>query len=141
MYCNSEIFARVLFSRNLAYAKFRENKNPREMAKSLCRLLMKVTHVIVAICYDANMSFNTIRENNILAKISELTVAIFPFCLVLPYTEAIFKRKEVVRLLKKIAQEKKIRQELEAEKKQLRMKKERERQERLEREWENNKKN
>ena len=37
---NSEIFARVLFSRNFAYAKFRENINPREMAKSLCLLLI-----------------------------------------------------------------------------------------------------
>ena len=101
---------------------------------------MKVNHVIVAICYVANMSFNTIREIKILAKISEFTVAIFPFCLVLPYTEAFFTRKEVVRLLKKIAQEKKIRQELEAEKKLLRMKKERERLER-QRERENNKKN
>ena len=34
---NSEIFARDLFSRNFAYAKFRENKI---LAKSLCRLLM-----------------------------------------------------------------------------------------------------
>ena len=32
---NSEIFARVLFSGNLAYEKFRENKI---LAKSLCRL-------------------------------------------------------------------------------------------------------
>ena len=89
----------------------------------------------------SHMSFNTFREIKILAKISEFTVAIFPFCLVLPYTEAFFTRKEVVRLLKKIAQEKKIRQELEAEKKLLRKKRERERRERLEREWENNKKN
>ena len=44
------------------------------MAKSLCRLLMKVNHVIVAIFYVANMSFNAIRENKILAKISEFTV-------------------------------------------------------------------
>ena len=33
---NLEIFARVLISRNLAYAKFRENKF---LAKSLCGLL------------------------------------------------------------------------------------------------------
>ena len=31
---NTEIFARTLFSRNFAYAKFRENKT-REMAKSV----------------------------------------------------------------------------------------------------------
>ena len=36
---NSEIFARVLFSRNFANTKFREI-NPREMAKSLFRLLI-----------------------------------------------------------------------------------------------------
>ena len=30
---NLEIFARVLFSRNFAYAKFRENKNLRKMKK------------------------------------------------------------------------------------------------------------
>ena len=34
------------------------------MAQSLCHLLMKVNHVIVAIFYVANMSFNTIRENS-----------------------------------------------------------------------------
>ena len=39
------------------------------MAKSICHLLMKVNHVIVA-----NMSFNAFRENKILAKISEFTV-------------------------------------------------------------------
>ena len=33
---NSDIFARVLISRNIAYAKFRENKT-REMTKALCR--------------------------------------------------------------------------------------------------------
>ena len=44
---NSEIFARILFSRNFAYAKFRK-KNPRKMVKSLCHLLVKVNHVIVA---------------------------------------------------------------------------------------------
>ena len=38
------------------------------MAKSLCHLLMKVNHVIVAIYYVSYMSFNTIRENEILAK-------------------------------------------------------------------------
>ena len=37
---NSEIFARTLFTRNFAYAKFRENKKPRKMAKSLCCLLI-----------------------------------------------------------------------------------------------------
>ena len=45
------------------------------MAKSLCHLLMKVNYVLVANCYDANMSFNTIRENKILAKTSEFLVS------------------------------------------------------------------
>ena len=48
--------------------------NPREMAILFCHLLMKVNHVIVAIFYVANMSFNAIRENKILAKIFEFTV-------------------------------------------------------------------
>ena len=61
---NSEIYERVLFWR----------KNPREMAKSLCHLLMKVNYVIVVNFYATNMSFNTIGENKILAKISEFTV-------------------------------------------------------------------
>ena len=43
------------------------------MANSLCRLLMKVNHVIVANIYVSNMSFNAIRENKILANISEFT--------------------------------------------------------------------
>ena len=44
------------------------------MAKPLFHLLMKVNHVIVAKFYVANMSFNAIRENKILAKIPEFTV-------------------------------------------------------------------
>ena len=66
---NSEIFARDLFSRNFAYAKFRENK-----------ILVKwwnhsfIYHVINTNFYVANMSFNAILENKILAKISEFTV-------------------------------------------------------------------
>ena len=46
------------------------------MAKSLCHLPMKVNHVIVANFYVTNKSFNTIRENRILAKISEFTVGV-----------------------------------------------------------------
>ena len=38
------------------------------------RLLMKVNHAIVANFDVANMSLNTIRENKIIAKISELKV-------------------------------------------------------------------
>ena len=44
------------------------------MAKSLCSLLIWVYHVVVTIFKVANMPFNAIRENKILAKISELTV-------------------------------------------------------------------
>ena len=44
------------------------------MAKLLCHLPMKVNHAIVANFYVANMSFNAIRENKILAKISKFTV-------------------------------------------------------------------
>ena len=36
---------------------------------------MKVNHVIVAIFNFANMSFKAIRDNKILAKISEFTVS------------------------------------------------------------------
>ena len=71
---NSESFARVLFSQNLAYAKFREKKNPREKLKSLCRLLISVNHSLVANFSVKNMSFNAIREHKILEKISGFTV-------------------------------------------------------------------
>ena len=45
------------------------------MAKLFCHLLMKVNHVIVANFLVANMSFKAVRENKILAKISEFTVS------------------------------------------------------------------
>ena len=44
------------------------------MATSLCRLLVYVNHALVANFNVANMSFNAIRENKFLAKISEFTV-------------------------------------------------------------------
>ena len=50
---NSKIFARVIFSQNFKIKL-------REIAKSLCHLLMKVNHVIVAIFLPQNMSFSTI---------------------------------------------------------------------------------
>ena len=71
---NSEIFARILFSRNFAYAEFRENKNPRKIVKTLCLYLMKANHIKVANFYLANMPFNATRENKILANIYEVTV-------------------------------------------------------------------
>ena len=70
---NSEIFARVLFSRKFAYAKFLE-KNSRDTGRSLCRLLIYVNHALVLNFNIANMSFNANPEIKILAKISEFTV-------------------------------------------------------------------
>ena len=54
------------------------------MAKSLCRLLIYVNHALVANFNVANMSFNAIRENKILAKIPNLqynfeTQLVWPF--------------------------------------------------------------
>ena len=46
------------------------------MARSLCRLLIYVNHDLVGVLYVTNMCFNAIRENQILAKISEFTVLI-----------------------------------------------------------------
>ena len=66
---NSEIFARVLFSQNIAYAKIRENKI---LAKSLCRLLIYVNHALVANFSAARMSFNALLVNKILAKFRDL---------------------------------------------------------------------
>ena len=45
------------------------------MAKSLCRLLIKVNHAIVANFSVAKMSFYAIRENDIIAKISGFTIS------------------------------------------------------------------
>ena len=59
------------------------------MAKLLCRLLVYLNHVIVANFYVANMSFNTICENKILAKISEFTVYACIYILSPSYTVTI----------------------------------------------------
>ena len=70
---------------------FYVKKNPREMAKSLCHLLnMKVNYVIVASFYVANISFNTIRENKILAKISESIVSM-PMAAIFTHSHRKFK--------------------------------------------------
>ena len=71
--CKLENFREGLFSRNFTYAKFGENKILVKW-RNYCQLLMKVNHVIVANFYVANMSFNTFRENKILAKISKFIV-------------------------------------------------------------------
>ena len=44
------------------------------MEKSFCHLLLLINHALVAYLNIANMSFNTIRENKILTKISGFTV-------------------------------------------------------------------
>ena len=68
---NSEIFARVLILRN---SHIRVSRKLNSGAKSLCCLLMEVNHALVANFNVANMSFDAIRENKVLAKISGLTV-------------------------------------------------------------------
>ena len=67
---NSEIFARVLFSRNFAEAEFRENKSLAKGESTLSFLML----VNLGIFYMENVFLNAIRENKILAKISEFTV-------------------------------------------------------------------
>ena len=57
--------------------KLRTYTNENEILakwRNHCYLLMAINHFIVANFCVANMSFNTIRENKILAKISEFTV-------------------------------------------------------------------
>ena len=58
-YCKLENFARSLFSRNFANEKICE-KNPHEIAKFICHLLMQVYHALVAILNVTNVSFNDI---------------------------------------------------------------------------------
>ena len=72
---NSEIFARDLFSRNFADAKFRENKPSRNGD-----IILSVNDVgkscpnLVANCNVTIMTFNAYRENKFLSKISEFTI-------------------------------------------------------------------
>ena len=72
---NSELFAGILFSRNFAYAKFREIK-PWQSGE----IIMPFTDIGKScpsreFFYVANMSFNAIRENKI-RKIPNLQYAI-----------------------------------------------------------------
>ena len=69
IYCKFGNFC-VLFSRNFA-AKSGENKT---LKKSLCHVLIDLLMPYSLILNVANMSFNAIRENKILMKISEFTV-------------------------------------------------------------------
>ena len=71
---NSEIFTGVLISRSFV------KKYPRKKSKSLCPLMIKVNHTIVANFSVKSMSLNAIHEIKILAKISGSTVlVVFPF--------------------------------------------------------------
>ena len=73
-YCKFENFREgFTFAKLRIYAKFHE-KNPRDMPKSLCCLLILVNHALVGIFNVANISFYAIPENKILAKISAFTV-------------------------------------------------------------------
>ena len=71
---NLEIFARVLFSQNFAYAKFREKKSSRRGEITLSFSDTSDTHMInqplSRIFSVANMCYNAISEN----KLSEYTV-------------------------------------------------------------------
>ena len=70
---NSELFARILYSRNFAYAaKFREIKSSRN-GKIILSFTDIGKHALVSNFNVANMSY-AIRENKILVKISEFTV-------------------------------------------------------------------
>ena len=71
---DSEIYARVIFSRNFAYAKFRENKI---LAKWRNHSVVYGYRQIIPksrIFNVANMYLNPTRENKIVAKISEFTL-------------------------------------------------------------------
>ena len=76
---NSEIFARTLFSRNFAYAKFRENKTLERWQNHSVVYWYRYNLPKSRIFHITNMSFDAIRENKILAKISESTVRDY-FC-------------------------------------------------------------
>ena len=71
---DSEIFAKVLFSRNFAYAKFCENKTLAKWQNHSVVYRYRYIMPKSRISNVANMPFNAIRENKILAKISGFTV-------------------------------------------------------------------
>ena len=57
------------------FVKIKSSRN----GKITLSFTVEVNHVIVANFYIANMSFNTFRENKILANISEFTVSTVMF--------------------------------------------------------------
>ena len=65
---NSEFFTRILFSRNFASAKFRENKILVKGAKTLCHLLRNVNYALITNFEFRKMYFNAFRENIFLRK-------------------------------------------------------------------------
>ena len=71
---NREIFARVLFSRNFAYAKFCENKIPTNLRNHSAFYWYRQITTLSRIFNVTDMCFNAIREYKIIAKISEFTV-------------------------------------------------------------------
>ena len=62
------------------------------MAKSLCRYIMPKSRIQSNV---ANMSFNTIRENKVLAKISEFTVVFFIYSMKYPTSQINFSEYHV----------------------------------------------
>ena len=73
-YCKLENFRESLIFTKLRISEVSWKSNPHELAISLCHLLIWVNHALLAIFYVTNASFKAIRENKILAKISEFTV-------------------------------------------------------------------
>ena len=71
---NAEIFARVLFSRNFAHAKFREIKFSRNGEIIMLFTDIGKSYPSREFLNVANMFFYAIRENRIIAKISGFTV-------------------------------------------------------------------
>ena len=71
---NADFFSRVLFLRNFAYARFRENKTLSKWQNHAVDYYYTYIMPMSRISNLPNMSFNAIHEKKILAKISEFTV-------------------------------------------------------------------
>ena len=70
----SKIFARVLFTRNFAYMRSFVKIKPSGNGEITLSFTYEGIFCHSCEFYVANMSFNAIYENNILAKICEFTV-------------------------------------------------------------------
>ena len=75
-YCKLGNFCEGFIFVKLRICEVSRKLSPREMAESLCLLLIEVNHALVVKFLRPDMSFNAICENKILAKISGFTVAI-----------------------------------------------------------------